>query len=112
MFLPEVLTNNRCLFNLPKILFLPVFIDKYVFEYETYPALFLLQVNLVINYDLPVKYENQSEPHYEVYLHRIGRAGRFGRKGKLWFYLFLCQMHFYNASLEKKNDWGSIILQL
>jgi ATP-dependent RNA helicase len=31
------------------------------------------QVNLVINYDLPVK--------KELYLHRIGRSGRFGRKG-------------------------------
>ncbi|KAF2289842.1 hypothetical protein GH714_038879 [Hevea brasiliensis] len=42
------------------------------------------QVNLVINYDLPVKYETPSEPHYEVYLHRIGRAGRFGRKGAVF----------------------------
>merc|ERR1711869_179289 len=31
------------------------------------------QVNLVINYDLPQNLEN--------YLHRIGRSGRFGRKG-------------------------------
>ena len=31
------------------------------------------QVSLVINYDLPVNIEN--------YLHRIGRSGRFGRKG-------------------------------
>merc|ERR1712185_206009 len=31
------------------------------------------QVSLVINYDLPHKVEN--------YLHRIGRSGRFGRKG-------------------------------
>eukprot|EP00951_Prasinocladus_malaysianus_P047586 scaffold651137_cov53-Prasinocladus_malaysianus.AAC.1 len=31
------------------------------------------QVSLVINFDLP------SEP--ENYLHRIGRSGRFGRKG-------------------------------
>jgi translation initiation factor 4A len=31
------------------------------------------QVSLVINYDLPGKREN--------YLHRIGRSGRFGRKG-------------------------------
>lgn len=35
----------------------------------------------MINYDLPVKHDRQSEPDYEVYLHRIGRAGRFGRKG-------------------------------
>lgn len=31
------------------------------------------QVSLVINYDLPI--------HHESYLHRIGRSGRFGRKG-------------------------------
>merc|ERR1719334_315892 len=31
------------------------------------------QVSLVINYDLPSNMEN--------YLHRIGRSGRFGRKG-------------------------------
>ncbi|XP_022144714.1 DEAD-box ATP-dependent RNA helicase 38 [Momordica charantia] len=52
------------------------------------------QVNLVINYDLPLKYEtpsesmkyrsSQPEPDNEVYLHRIGRAGRFGRKGAVF----------------------------
>lgn len=31
------------------------------------------QVSLVINYDLPDNREN--------YIHRIGRSGRFGRKG-------------------------------
>jgi len=31
------------------------------------------QVSLVINYDLPGNREN--------YIHRIGRSGRFGRKG-------------------------------
>jgi translation initiation factor 4A len=31
------------------------------------------QVNLIINYDLPSKKES--------YIHRIGRSGRFGRKG-------------------------------
>ncbi|XP_068657366.1 DEAD-box ATP-dependent RNA helicase 38-like [Aristolochia californica] len=41
------------------------------------------QVGLVVNYDLPVKYESM-EPDYEVYLHRIGRAGRFGRKGAVF----------------------------
>lgn len=35
----------------------------------------------MINYDLPVKHNNPSDPDCEVYLHRIGRAGRFGRKG-------------------------------
>ncbi|KAL4698487.1 hypothetical protein H8959_011144, partial [Pygathrix nigripes] len=32
-----------------------------------------VQVSLVINYDLPTSHEN--------YIHRIGRRGRFGRKG-------------------------------
>jgi translation initiation factor 4A len=31
------------------------------------------QVSLVINYDIPSNREN--------YIHRIGRSGRFGRKG-------------------------------
>ena len=31
------------------------------------------QVSLVINYDLPMNREN--------YIHRIGRSGRYGRKG-------------------------------
>jgi len=31
------------------------------------------QVSIVINYDLPANREN--------YIHRIGRSGRFGRKG-------------------------------
>ncbi|KAL8214497.1 hypothetical protein R6Q57_003946 [Mikania cordata] len=42
------------------------------------------QVNLVVNYDLPVVHDYPSEPDYEVYLHRIGRAGRFGRKGAVF----------------------------
>ncbi|KAH9740915.1 DEAD-box ATP-dependent RNA helicase 38 [Citrus sinensis] len=39
------------------------------------------QVNLIVNYDPPVKHGKHLEPDCEVYLHRIGRAGRFGRKG-------------------------------
>ncbi|CAN1324903.1 DEAD-box ATP-dependent RNA helicase 38 [Linum perenne] len=42
------------------------------------------RVNLVINFDLPIKYGGPLEPHFEVYLHRIGRAGRFGRKGAVF----------------------------
>lgn len=42
------------------------------------------QVNLVVNYDLPIRHDHQSEPDHEVYLHRIGRAGRFGRKGAVF----------------------------
>ena len=37
------------------------------------PGIDVPQVSLVINYDLPANIAN--------YLHRIGRSGRFGRKG-------------------------------
>jgi len=37
------------------------------------------QVNMVINYDLPV--DARGNPDFETYLHRIGRTGRFGRTG-------------------------------
>lgn len=44
------------------------------------------QVSLVINYDLP--------NNRELYIHRIGRSGRFGRKGShhnpiIGFHLFM-----------------------
>jgi ATP-dependent RNA helicase DDX19/DBP5 len=38
------------------------------------------QVTLVVNYDVPTE-RDVSIPAYETYLHRIGRSGRFGRKG-------------------------------
>jgi ATP-dependent RNA helicase DDX19/DBP5 len=39
----------------------------------------ILQVSLVINYDLPLDANNRPDP--ETYIHRIGRSGRFGRSG-------------------------------
>lgn len=36
-------------------------------------------VCLVVNYDVPV--DKDGAPDFETYLHRIGRTGRFGRKG-------------------------------
>lgn len=39
----------------------------------------ILQVSLVINFDLPQTTERLADP--ETYLHRIGRTGRFGRSG-------------------------------
>ncbi|OQR99140.1 ATP-dependent RNA helicase DBP5 [Achlya hypogyna] len=39
----------------------------------------VLGVSLVVNFDIPVTRENRPDP--ETYLHRIGRTGRFGRKG-------------------------------
>eukprot|EP01018_Ginkgo_biloba_P020771 Gb_07273 [translate_table: standard] len=45
------------------------------------------QVTLVVNFDLPLKNYPPYEPNYEVYLHRIGRSGRFGRKGAAFNFL-------------------------
>lgn len=70
------------------------------------------QVNVVINYDLPIKYETH-EPDYEVYLHRVGRAGRFGRKGAV--FNFVCgdrdaetmrkiELYFQTETTEVKNN--------
>jgi len=39
----------------------------------------ILTVMMVINYDLPLT--EKGEPDPSTYLHRIGRSGRFGRKG-------------------------------
>jgi len=36
-------------------------------------------VTLVVNHDVPT--ERTGNPAYETYLHRVGRTGRFGRKG-------------------------------
>ncbi|EKM78069.1 hypothetical protein AGABI1DRAFT_107816 [Agaricus bisporus var. burnettii JB137-S8] len=59
----------------------------------------ILQVNMVVNYDIPLMNErgkDSNEPDVETYLHRIGRTGRFGRKGisinfvhdqKTWSYM-------------------------
>jgi len=46
------------------------------------------QVTLVVNFDLPIKHSHPYDPDYEVYLHRIGRSGRFGRKGAA--FNFIC----------------------
>nr|QKY15200.1 DEAd box RNA helicase ciRH4 (ciRH4) [Polytomella parva] len=58
------------------------------------------QVSLVINYDLPTQAEN--------YLHRIGRSGRFGRKGTaINFVVKEDESHlqdiqkFYNTTIEE-----------
>ena len=56
-------------------------------------------VSLVINYDLPVNREN--------YIHRIGRGGRFGRKGVALNFVTKDDVrvlqdleHYYSTSIE------------
>ncbi|SIO73405.1 translation initiation factor eIF-4A [Babesia microti strain RI] len=58
------------------------------------------QVSLVINYDLPISPEN--------YIHRIGRSGRFGRKGVAINFVTLADANvmkeieaYYNTQIEE-----------
>lgn len=39
----------------------------------------MLQVTIVVNFDLPVDVNGKAD--CETYLHRIGRTGRFGKVG-------------------------------
>lgn len=59
-----------------------------------------MQVSLVVNFDLPAQPEN--------YLHRIGRSGRFGRKGVAINFvtgedrgLFEDIQRFYNTQIDE-----------
>lgn len=42
------------------------------------------RVNIVINYDMPETDERRGQGA-DTYLHRVGRAGRFGTKVRGWF---------------------------
>lgn len=43
------------------------------------PGIDVEQVSVVINFDLPI--DKDGSPDNETYLHRIGRTGRFGKRG-------------------------------
>ncbi|KAI2803980.1 Eukaryotic initiation factor 4A-II [Blomia tropicalis] len=65
------------------------------------------QVSLVINFDLPINYEN--------YIHRIGRSGRFGRKGNAINLITnddLAQLkgieEFYNTTIKVLDQFESL----
>ena len=65
------------------------------------------QVGLVINYELPMRKEN--------YIHRIGRAGRFGRKGTAINFVTPADARFikeiqehYNTQIEEIQDLNEL----
>ncbi|TKY50207.1 DEAD-box ATP-dependent RNA helicase 38 [Spatholobus suberectus] len=72
------------------------------------------QVNLVINYDLPVKhtaeYTREPEPDCEVYLHRVGRAGRFGRKGAV--FNLICDERDERLMSKIENHFGTRVTEV
>lgn len=53
------------------------------------------QVNLIVNYDMPIW---QGKVLTETYIHRIGRSGRFGRTG--FIIDFISSEEDYKASIE------------
>ncbi|KAI8974456.1 P-loop containing nucleoside triphosphate hydrolase protein [Pilobolus umbonatus] len=73
----------------------------------------ILQVTLVINYDMPL--DSRGDPDPEVYLHRIGRTGRFGRIGvsinfvhdKTSWEQMRFMEDYFNKSIERvpTEDW-------
>lgn len=77
----------------------------------------VLQVNLVINYDLPLD-STSRRPDYETYLHRIGRTGRFGRTGvsinfvhdaNSWEIVKAIENHFNREIVKVPTDnWDNI----
>ncbi|OIW01580.1 hypothetical protein TanjilG_21160 [Lupinus angustifolius] len=73
------------------------------------------QINLVINYDLPVKHTpeyntREREPDYEVYLHRVGRAGRFGRKGAV--FNLICGERDERLMSKIENHFGTHVTEV
>lgn len=55
-------------------------------------------VNAIINYDLPM---NKAEGLTDTYIHRIGRSGRFGRKG---FVLDFCSSEIDFQAVRKFSE--------
>lgn len=64
------------------------------------------QATLVVNYDLPLD-RLQELPDPDVYLHRIGRTGRFGRIG--CSIIFVHSHETYNQMKHLENYFGITI---
>lgn len=74
-------------------------------------------VSMVVNYDLPTSMNGQADP--ATYIHRIGRTGRFGRKGvaisfvhdkKSYQVLSNIQKYFGDIELTRvpTDDWDEV----
>ncbi|KAG0070216.1 RNA helicase required for poly(A+) mRNA export [Linnemannia elongata] len=80
----------------------------------------IYDVNMVINYDLPTTLsspERKKVADHEVYLHRIGRTGRFGRRGvainfvhslEAYEILRTIQNHYMCDILKISTDWTNL----
>ncbi|KAM3583173.1 RNA helicase required for poly(A+) mRNA export [Umbelopsis sp. WA50703] len=76
----------------------------------------ILQVTLVINYDMPTDANGRPDP--ETYLHRIGRTGRFGRTGvsinfvhnkRSWEEMHAIEQHFHKQIQRvPTDDWEEV----
>lgn len=76
----------------------------------------ILQVTLVINYDMPTDANGRPDP--ETYLHRIGRTGRFGRTGvsinfvhdkRSWGEMHAIEQHFHKEIQRvPTDDWEEV----
>ncbi|OXB69786.1 UNVERIFIED_CONTAM: hypothetical protein H355_012508, partial [Colinus virginianus] len=56
------------------------------------------QVTIVVNFSLPI--DRQKQPDFETYLHRIGRTGRFGKKGLAFSMVDSHSMHLVHCIEE------------
>lgn len=74
-------------------------------------------VSMVVNYDLPTLQNGQADP--STYIHRIGRTGRFGRKGvaisfvhdkKSYTVLSSIQKYFGDIEMTRipTDDWDKV----
>ena len=67
------------------------------------PGIDVKQITIVVNFDLPV---NQAEePDYETYLHRIGRTGRFGKKGLAFNMIEVDKLPLLMKIQEHFSEW-------
>ncbi|KAK8508284.1 hypothetical protein V6N13_055732 [Hibiscus sabdariffa] len=68
------------------------------------------QINLVINYDPPVKHDHTTQPDFEAYMHRIHIAGGFRFKGAV--FNLLCSYMDEMIMSEIENHFGIEVAEI